>query len=338
MSASDGIWPNWRSSEAVTSEAIVSGLAPGQLRRDLDGREVDLRQRRDGRAADSPACPHSSTATASSEVATGRRMKGAEMFIGGSGGRSRRLPAHACRCRRRSPAWRCRRSRRRAWPRAPRRRWPPRGARRLAVGGDVSAAVGAACRRPTSRRPRRAPASAAGAGALAAAARGRASRGRGSAVAARDRHLGAVGQPREAGRHHRGRAARARLMTLSVSVCRPTVDLAHRTVSSSPTHIDEGAVRAALHRRGRHHDHMRQRVDEEPHVDELARPELQVRRWGSCAFSFTVPVVWSTWLSTTCTLPVSSTVRVVALERLDPQRRPCAMRGIDLPAGAAAAG
>ena len=26
---SDGICPNWRSSEAVTSEAIVSGLAPG---------------------------------------------------------------------------------------------------------------------------------------------------------------------------------------------------------------------------------------------------------------------------------------------------------------------
>jgi len=26
---SDGIWPNWRSSEAVTRDAIVSGLAPG---------------------------------------------------------------------------------------------------------------------------------------------------------------------------------------------------------------------------------------------------------------------------------------------------------------------
>ena len=29
MAASDGIWPNCRSSEAVTSAAIVSGLAPG---------------------------------------------------------------------------------------------------------------------------------------------------------------------------------------------------------------------------------------------------------------------------------------------------------------------
>ena len=44
---SDGIWPNCRSSGAVTSAAMVSGLAPGKLRRDLDGREVDLRQRRD---------------------------------------------------------------------------------------------------------------------------------------------------------------------------------------------------------------------------------------------------------------------------------------------------
>ena len=26
---SDGIWPNWRSSGAVTSETMVSGLAPG---------------------------------------------------------------------------------------------------------------------------------------------------------------------------------------------------------------------------------------------------------------------------------------------------------------------
>ena len=29
MVASDGICPNWRSSDAVTREAIVSGLAPG---------------------------------------------------------------------------------------------------------------------------------------------------------------------------------------------------------------------------------------------------------------------------------------------------------------------
>lgn len=40
--------------------------------------------------------------------------------------------------------------------------------------------------------------------------------------------------------------------------------------------IDIAAVRAALHRR-RGHDHgMLQRVDEDAHIDELARPELQL--------------------------------------------------------------
>ena len=29
MVESAGIWPNWRSSGAVTSDAMVSGLAPG---------------------------------------------------------------------------------------------------------------------------------------------------------------------------------------------------------------------------------------------------------------------------------------------------------------------
>ena len=45
--ASDGIWPNWRSSGVVTADAIVSGLRAGQLRRHDDRRVVDLRQRGD---------------------------------------------------------------------------------------------------------------------------------------------------------------------------------------------------------------------------------------------------------------------------------------------------
>ena len=49
--ASDGIWPNWRSSGVVTAEAIVSALAPGSVRRDDDRRVVDLRQRRRPAAA-----------------------------------------------------------------------------------------------------------------------------------------------------------------------------------------------------------------------------------------------------------------------------------------------
>ena len=41
MVDSDGIWPNCRSSDAVTSETMV----------DLDGREIDLGQGRDGKLA-----------------------------------------------------------------------------------------------------------------------------------------------------------------------------------------------------------------------------------------------------------------------------------------------
>ncbi len=52
-----------------------------QRRAHLDGREVDPRQRRD-RQRVYARMPASSSAAARSEVATGRRMKGAEMFTG----------------------------------------------------------------------------------------------------------------------------------------------------------------------------------------------------------------------------------------------------------------
>ena len=42
-----GICASWRSSGCATDDAMVSGLRAGQGGRDLDGREVDLRQRRD---------------------------------------------------------------------------------------------------------------------------------------------------------------------------------------------------------------------------------------------------------------------------------------------------
>ena len=59
-------------------------------------------------------------------------------------------------------------------------------------------------------------------------------------------------------------------------------DRAHRDrVVRRSTTIDEGAVRPALHRGGRHHHHLPQRVDQQPHVDELARPELRGSRWGT---------------------------------------------------------
>ena len=40
--------PNWRSSGVATAEAMVSGLAPGQLGLHLNGREIHLRQGRHG--------------------------------------------------------------------------------------------------------------------------------------------------------------------------------------------------------------------------------------------------------------------------------------------------
>ena len=52
------------------------GVGARQLRRHLDGREIDLRQRRDRQPANSRARRPAVTAKPSSEVAIGRRMKG----------------------------------------------------------------------------------------------------------------------------------------------------------------------------------------------------------------------------------------------------------------------
>ena len=90
--------PKRRSSGVATDDAMVSGLAPGSAALTLDGREVDARQRRD-RQRVYAASPASSTAAASSDVAIGRRMNGAEMFIGASrtGGAPTRAGGSACR-------------------------------------------------------------------------------------------------------------------------------------------------------------------------------------------------------------------------------------------------
>ncbi len=47
ISVTSAIGPRCRSSGLATLVATVSGLAPGRLRLDRDGREIDLRQRRD---------------------------------------------------------------------------------------------------------------------------------------------------------------------------------------------------------------------------------------------------------------------------------------------------
>ena len=46
MVCSAGICPNWRSSGAVTRRSDGVGIGAGQLRGDLDGRKINLRQRR----------------------------------------------------------------------------------------------------------------------------------------------------------------------------------------------------------------------------------------------------------------------------------------------------
>ena len=72
--------PKRRSSGVATAEAIVSGLAPGKA---ADTEMVGKSTRGSGAMGSSTkaAIPASNSAAASSEVATGRRMNGPEMFI-----------------------------------------------------------------------------------------------------------------------------------------------------------------------------------------------------------------------------------------------------------------
>src|SRR5215813_3225052 len=79
ISVTPAIRPNWRSRGVATEEATVSGLAPGRTActamtgNSTEGREATGRKRY-------ASAPTSSSAMLSSEVATGRLMKGAEMF------------------------------------------------------------------------------------------------------------------------------------------------------------------------------------------------------------------------------------------------------------------
>jgi hypothetical protein len=69
--------PNWRSSGVATAEAMVSGLAPGRpaptemVGRSTCGNGATGRNRK-------AVAPDSKIATVISDVATGRRMNGAE--------------------------------------------------------------------------------------------------------------------------------------------------------------------------------------------------------------------------------------------------------------------
>jgi hypothetical protein len=80
ISLTAAIRPNWRSSGVATEEAIISGLAPGKpADTDIVGKSTwgngDTGSKRKATA------PAKNTATTRSVVATGRRMKGSEMFM-----------------------------------------------------------------------------------------------------------------------------------------------------------------------------------------------------------------------------------------------------------------
>src|SRR5438270_2935119 len=83
----DVIWvipairPNWRSSGVATAEAIVSGLAPGKPAETLITGNSTCGNGATGRKLNANA-PARSNAAASSEVAIGLRINGAETFIG----------------------------------------------------------------------------------------------------------------------------------------------------------------------------------------------------------------------------------------------------------------
>ena len=86
----------------------------------------------------------------------------------------------------------------------------------------------------------------------------------------------AVGEAREAGRddlllrlqavgNHRARV-----------VLQRDRDRPHRDLAVGLDHVDERALRSALHGGGRHHHHALQGIDQQADIDELPRPELQV--------------------------------------------------------------
>ena len=81
ISCSEGICPKLRSSGAVTSDAITSGLAPGSWVVTWMVGKSTCGSDETG-SHNSRAMPPSMTATPSSEVAIGRRMKGEDTLMG----------------------------------------------------------------------------------------------------------------------------------------------------------------------------------------------------------------------------------------------------------------
>ena len=89
-------------------------------------------------------------------------------------------------------------------------------------------------------------------------------------------HLGAVLEAREAGGDDAVAGAEALRDHRHGVVLLRDLDGAHGSLVVRADDVDEGAVGAALHGGGRHHDDVVERLQEKAHVDELARPELQL--------------------------------------------------------------
>ena len=89
--------PNCRSSGVATDEAMVSGLAPGRLRRTVMVGKSTCGNGATGRN-ERPTTPASAMAIVNSVVATGRRMNGAEIFIRFTGRASPRRSRSAGSC------------------------------------------------------------------------------------------------------------------------------------------------------------------------------------------------------------------------------------------------
>ena len=79
ISLTSAMIPRCRSSGVATLEAMVSGLAPGSVAlTEITGKSTDGRGETGN--AKNPPMPASATPAVSSTVATGRRMKGSEIF------------------------------------------------------------------------------------------------------------------------------------------------------------------------------------------------------------------------------------------------------------------